>query len=140
MKWITRERVGVDRMGSAWLIQRFIDPQAEFAFLPSGQTALPEGAEPFDISGVRLSHRGGHCTFHTILEEYKLDDPVLQRIAGIVDEADVAQEVNLESIAAGLDAICRGLRLTSADDPSALRNGATVFEALYAQLAVESTK
>lgn len=96
MKWAAWENVGVDRMGCAWLIRRFIDPQSEFVFIPAGQTTIPEGYEPFDIPGVRLSHRRGPCTFHTMLREYHLDDPVLQRIASIIDEADVAQEIMLE--------------------------------------------
>src|SRR4051812_6421326 len=93
MKWVTWEQVGVDRMACAWLIRRFIDPQATFVFVPSGQTPLPGDAEPFDIPGVRFAHRGGHCTFHTLLREYALTDPVLAHIARIVDEADVVQEV-----------------------------------------------
>jgi hypothetical protein len=135
MKWVTWERVGVDRMASAWLIRRFVDPGAEFTFVPVGQQPLPEGAEPFDIPGVRLSHRRGHCTFHTLLREYRLTDPVLQRIARIVDEADVIQEVNLESAAPGLDLICRGIRQVSPDDQMALERGRLIYDALYAELA-----
>lgn len=135
MKWVTWERVGVDRMASAWLIRRFVDPGAEFTFVPVGQQPLPEGAEPFDIPGVRLSHRRGHCTFHTLLREYRLTDPVLQRIARIVDEADVVQEVNLESAAPGLDLICRGIRQVSPDDQTALERGRLIYDALYAELA-----
>src|SRR5215212_6615056 len=103
MKWVTWENVGIDRMGCAWLIRRFIDQEAEFVFIPAGQTPLPEGAEAFDIPGVRLSHHRGHCTFHTMLREYKLDDPTLRRIAQIIDEADIVQEVNVEPAAAGID-------------------------------------
>jgi hypothetical protein len=135
MKWVTWENVAVDRMACAWLIRRFIDPKAEFLFVPVGEKPLPKGAEPFDIPGVRLTHRRGHCSFHTFLREYKLKDPVLQRIARIVDEADVVQEVTVEPVAPGLDFICRGLRLTSPDDHAALERGALIYEALYAQLA-----
>jgi len=135
VKWLTWEHVGIDRMGCAWLIQRFIDPQAEFQFIPAGRKPLPEEAEPFDIPGVRLSHRRGHCTFHALLKEYGLKDPVLQRIAGIIDEADVVQEAPVEPGAPGLDLICRGLRLISPDDWIALERGYLVYQALYAQLA-----
>jgi hypothetical protein len=135
MKWVTWEHVGVDRMACAWLIWRFIDPQAVFLFVPAGHASLPEAAEPFDIPGVRLSHHRGHCTFHTMLRMYELNDPTLQRIARMVDEADVVQEVALEPAAPGLDLICRGLRLISPDDHVALERGAFVFEALYAQLS-----
>ena len=135
MKWVTWENIGVDRMGCAWLIRRWIDPQAEFIFIPMGEKSFPEDAEPFDIPGVRLSHRGAHSTFHTILKEYNLDDPLLQRIANIVDEADVTQDVTLESIADGLDFICRGMRLISEDDQIAVERGQLIYEALYAELS-----
>ncbi len=136
MKWVTWQNVGVDRIGSAWLIRRFVDPTAEFDFVPAGQ-GLPEDAEPFDVAGVRLSHRRGHSSFHTIVQEYGLDDPVLLRIAQMVDEADTAQEVLVEPAASGLDLICRGLRLVSPDDAVALERGALIYEALYAQLRAD---
>ena len=137
MKWITWENVGVDRMACAWLILRHIDPQAKFIFVPAGTKPLPEGAEPFDIPGVRYSHHRGHSTFFTLLKEHKLKDPILQRIAQIVDEADVVQESQVEAIAPGLDATCRGLRQISPDDETALRNGALIYDALYAHLSLD---
>ncbi len=137
MKWVTWENVGVDRMACAWLIRRFLDPEAEFLFIPAGQKPLPDGAEPFDLPGVRLSHRRGHCTLHTMLREYDLTDPVLARIARIVDEADVVQEVAVEPAAPGLDLLCRGLRRVSRDDREALERGALLYDALYAELAAE---
>ena len=136
MKWVTWENIAVDRMACGWLIRRFIDPQAEFEFIVAGKPA-PDGMEAFDIPGVRLSHHRGHCTFHTMLREFSLDDPVLARIARIVDEADVAQEVMVEPAAPGLDLICRGIRLNSPDDQTALERGAMIYEALYAQLSAE---
>lgn len=139
MKWVTWENVGIDRMGCAWLIRKFIDPQAEFLFVPKGSALLPADAEPFDIPGVRLSHHGGHCSFHTMLREYKLQDPVLDRIARIIDEADTIQEVALEPASAGLDLLCRGIRLTSPDDPAALERSAHLYDALYAQLQSEES-
>ena len=138
MKWLTWENIGVDRMGSAWLIQRFIDAEAEFTFISAGQTPLPEGYEPFDIPGVRLTHVRGHCTFHTLLREYELDDPLLHRIASIIDEADVVQDVLVEPVSAGLDFLCQGIRLISPDDYIALERGRMLYDALYAQLAVEN--
>ena len=135
MKWVTWENIGVDRMACAWLIRRWIDPDAEFLFIPMGEKSFPEDAEPFDIPGVRLSHRGSHSTFHTILKEYHLDDPLLQRIANLVDEADVTQDVTIESIADGLDFICRGLRRISKDDFEAMDRGQLIYEALYAELS-----
>jgi hypothetical protein len=122
-------------MACAWLVRRFIDPAAEFVFVPPGHKLLPEGAQPFDIPGVRLSHRRGRCSFSTFLKEFDLKDPILERIARIVDEADVVQEASVEPAAPGLDLICRGLRRTSPDDLTALERGALVYEALYAELA-----
>jgi len=139
MKWVTWENVGVDRMASAWLILKFIDPQAEFIFIPVGQKLFPEGAEPFDIPGERYSHHRGHCTFYTLLKEFKLKDPILARIAQIVDEADVIQEAAVEPTAPGLDLICRGLRRICQDDRQALEQGALVYDALYAELLADTT-
>jgi hypothetical protein len=140
MKWVTWQNVGVDRIGCAWLIRKYVDPKAEFAFVSEGTVGpgLPKGAEPFDVPGVRLSHHGGHCSFHAIMREYKLTDPILARIARIVDEADTVQEALVEPAAPGLDVICAGIRLTSPDDRTALERGALVYDALYAALARES--
>lgn len=136
MKWVTWEEVGIDRIGSSWLIRRFVDPDACFLFVRR-DAALPLEAEPFDVPGARLSHHQGHSTFHTLLDEYELADPILRQIARIVDEADTVQEVALEPAAPGLDLICRGLRRVSPDDQTALDRGALVYDALYAQLAAE---
>jgi hypothetical protein len=89
---------------------------------------------------VRLSHHRGHCTFYTLLGEYDLRDPVLQRIAHVVDEADTVQDVKLEPAASGLDVICQGMRLISSDDTVALERGRLVYDALYAQFASEPTQ
>jgi len=134
VKWVTWENIGVDRMACAWLIRRFIDPKAKFQFI-ARDAAVPTDAEPFDIPGVRLSHHGGHCSFHAMLREYKLTDPVLARIARIIDEADTVQEVKIEPAAAGLDLICSGLRRTCSDDATAIDKGAMIYDAVYAQLS-----
>jgi hypothetical protein len=137
MRWVTWENVGVDRIGCAWLIRRFVDPEAEFLLIPIGQQPLPQDAEPFDVPGTRLSHHDGHSSFHTIVREYRLDDPILKRIAQIIDEADVTQEVMIEPAAPGLDLICQGLRRTSPDDQVAIERGRLIYDALYAQLAAD---
>jgi hypothetical protein len=137
MKWVTWENVGVDRIGCAWLIRKHVDSKAEFVFVPEGSKALPSGAEPFDIPGARLSHHGGHCSFHAVVKKYKLKDPILQRISRILDEADTVQEVQVEPAAQGLDLICTGIRLTSPSDAVALERGALIYDALYAALARE---
>jgi hypothetical protein len=136
MQWVTWEHVGVDRIGCAWLIRKHIDRKATFLFVARGAT-LPPKAEPFDIPGVAFSHHGGHCSFRSLLDHYKLTDPVLLRMARIIDEADTVQEVNVEPAAAGVDLICEGIRLISRDDQHALELGATVYDALYARLAAE---
>ena len=140
MKWVTWENIGVDRIACAWLIRRWIDPKAEFSFIPMGEKALPNTGEPFDIPGERYSHHGGHCTFYTLLKENKIKDPILARIAQIVDEADEIQEVNVEPAALGLDLICRGVRQISKDDFEAMERGNLVYDALYAQLKIDSAK
>jgi hypothetical protein len=139
MKWVTWEQIGVDRMGCGWLIRRFIDPAATFAFIPTGSSTLPEDHEPFDIPGVQLSHVQGHCTFYGMLRAYQLADPILHRIAAIIDEADLNQEVMLEPIALGLDALCQGLRRITPDDEAAMQRGYILYEALYAQLSAEAS-
>ena len=135
MKWVTWENIGVDRMACIWLIRRWIDPKAQFLFIPADTKFLPKGAEPFDLPGARYSHHGGHCTFHSLLKEHDLNEPVLARIASIIDEADLVQEINVEPIAPGLDLLCRGLRRISSDDHEALERGILLYEALYAELS-----
>jgi len=139
MKYVTWENVGIDRIGCAWLIRRFVDPKAEFTFIPEGSAAVPQGTEPFDIPGVKLSHHHGHCSFHAMLREFKLThDPILNRIARIIDEADTVQEASLEPAAPGLDLLCHGVRLISRNDSEALERGAVLYNALYEALKQEA--
>lgn len=135
MKWVTWENIGVDRMASAWLIRRWIDSEAEFAFIPVGEKPKLKAGEPFDIPAERYSHHGGHCTFYALLKEHKLNDPILIRIAQMVDEADEIQEVTVEPAAKGLDLICRGVRRISQDDFEAMERGNLIYDALYAELS-----
>jgi hypothetical protein len=137
MKWVTWMGVGIDRMACAWLIRRRIDPDAEFVFISEGSAVIPKDATPFDIPGARFSHHQGRCSLQALLAAYDLHDPVLARLARIVDEADTVQEVELEPAAAGVDLVCRGLRRISPDDQTALRYGLTLYDALYAQLEAE---
>jgi hypothetical protein len=146
MKWLTWQNVGVDRMACAWVIVKLIDPAAEFVFIPEGSSPIPqdldrqdlaEAAEPFDIPGVRLSHRKGRSSVHTLILEYQLADAALERLARMVDEADEIHEITLEPAAAGLDLICRGIRRSSVDDWVALERGYLIFEALYAEIQHE---
>ena len=140
MKWVTWKNIGVDRMACIWLIRRWIDQEAEFTFITTGDKLFPEQGEPFDIPGERYSHHGGHCTFYALLKENNITDPILTRIARIVDEADEIQEVSIEPAAFGLDLICRGMREISQDDVEAMERGKLVYDALYSQLNLDSSQ
>jgi hypothetical protein len=129
MRWATRPGCHVDRAACAWLLRRFIDPDAEFVFVDD-PADVPTDATPFDMRGVDLSHHGGDCTFETMLRRYSLDDPVLWDMARLVHEADLADEQYDEPGARGLDDICRGLSLVL-DDEGTLAITASVFEGLY---------
>ena len=138
MKWITWQNIGVDRMACIWLIRRWIDRNAEFRFIPIGETPPAKDGEPFDIPGQRYSHHAGHCSFHALLKGNKLEDPILTRIAQMVDEVDEIHEVIVEPAAVGLDWICRGIRQISEDDFQAMERGCLIYDALNAQLRSDS--
>ena len=129
MKWATRAGCHIDRAASAWLIRRHIDAEAEFVFVEDPEDVPPD-AEPFDMRGARLSHRGDDCTFETLLREYRLEDPVLWELARMVHEADLADERYDAPEGPGLDAALRGLSLV-ADDHEVLAVGGRLFDGLY---------
>ena len=111
MKWVTRERPKIDRIACPWLIARFIDPEAEFLYVPAGEVlgvAATSGAIPYDVPGVEMSHVGELCSFDAFLGKYKLTDPALVQLAAIVRGADTAR-LDLAPQAAGLLAISLGL-------------------------------
>ena len=129
MRWATRPEPHVDRVACAWLVRRFIDPDATFAFVDDPDEVPPD-AVPFDMRGVELSHWGGDCSFETFLRRYELDDPVLWELARIVHEADLGDERFDAPEAPGLDAALRGLALVRSDD-DVLTVGAELFDGLY---------
>lgn len=129
MRWATRAGVHIDRAACAWLIRRFVDPEAEFVFVDD-VAHVPAEATPFDMRGVDLSHHGGDCTFETVLRLYDITDPVLWRIAQIVHEADVDDARYDAPEAAGLDTVLRGLSLTGTDEATLAVSG-PVFDGLY---------
>ena len=134
MKWITRERSKIDRIACPWLISRFIDAEAEFLYVPSGDVlrlACEESATPYDIPGVELSHAGELCSFDAFLQKYRLDEPALRQLARIVRGADTSR-LDLTPQSAGLYAISLGLSHTFADDHEMLRHGLVLYDALYA--------
>jgi hypothetical protein len=132
--WITRPRPGVDRMSSAWLIRRFIDPAARFGFVTSATDAAAD-AIPFDMFGVEFSHHGGACTFETLCARFGLDDPGLRRLAAIVHDLDLKDDRFGVPEAATVGLAIEGLQLAHADDGTLLDHGMTLFDALYRSLA-----
>ena len=129
MKWATRAGVHIDRAACAWLIRRFLDPEAEFVFVDDVAHVPPE-AIPFDMRGADLSHHDGDCTFETILRRRELADPVLWRIAQLVHEADLDDARYDAPEAPGLDTIVRGLSLTGTDEETLAVSG-PIFDGLY---------
>jgi hypothetical protein len=136
MKWITREKVKVDRVACPWLIRKFIDPQAEFIFVPADKVmeiAEREKAIPFDAPGVELGHHKGKCSFEAIVAKYRIEDPAIKLLAQIVHSADVSKDSNLQPEAAGLKAIAEGFgQLGLKDDHEILAKEFIVYDALYA--------
>jgi len=129
VKWATRSGCHVDRSACAWLIRRFVDPDATFVFVDDPDD-VSDDATPFDMPGVDLSHHGDDCTFETMLRRYQLDDPALWDVAQMVHEADLADDRFDAPEAAGLDVICRGLSMVR-DDDEVLAVAAAVFDGLY---------
>src|SRR5262245_52343336 len=112
MKWVTRERVKVDRVACPWLIRRFVDPQAVFLFVPADQVmavAEREGAIPYDVKDVELGHHGPECSFDAIVKRYRIRDPAVLELAKIVRGADTADK-DLTPYSRGLEAIAEGFR------------------------------
>ena len=136
MKWITREHVKVDRVACPWLIRKFIDPQAEFLFVPVDKVleeAKRNQAIAFDVPNVELGHHEGQCSFEAIIKKYRLNDPALQLLAKIVHGADVSDDLYRQKEATGLKAIAEGFRyLGLKDDHEILKKEFIVYDALYA--------
>ena len=130
MRWATRAGIHVDRTACAWLIRRFVDPDAEFAFV-NDPDEVPAGATPFDMRGVELGHHGGDCSFEAILRRYHLtDDEALVDIARIVHEADLEDERYDAPEARGLDVLVRGLSMVSSDEEMLEVTG-RLYDGLY---------
>ena len=133
MKWATRRSCHVDRTACAWLIRRFIDPDATFLFVDDPDE-VPGDATPFDMRGVELSHHDGGCSFETFLRRYELHDDGLQALARIVHEADLGDERYHAPEAAGLDAVIRGLAALEGDDQLLLERTGPIYDGLYGRL------
>ncbi|HEU5440780.1 MAG TPA: chromate resistance protein ChrB domain-containing protein [Ktedonobacterales bacterium] len=137
MKWITREHVKVDRVACPWLIKRFVDPAAEFFFVPADQVmeiAAREDATPYDVAGVELGHHGKACSFEAILDKYQLTgDSALVLLGKIVNGADTDNSLWQQPEGPGLEAIAEGFRhLGLSDDHAVVAAESIVYDALYA--------
>ena len=128
--WVTRPRPGVDRMASAWLVRRFIDRQARFAFA-ADREAVPDGGVPFDMFGVEFTHQGEGCTFETLCAVFRLDEPALSRIAAIVHDLDLKDGKFGSPECNTVGAMIDGLQLAYQDDEVLLEQGMTLFDSLY---------
>ncbi len=139
MKWVTRSHVHVDRVACPWLIKRFVDNQAEFIFVTRElvmETAKRENAIPFDVKGVELGHKDGHCSFVSIMEKYKITDPTIKKLAEIINAADTGHPEASE-YAAGMELIARGFSIMYPDDMKNLEEQFKVYDAVYAALKAE---
>jgi len=133
-RWVTRERPKIDRIACPWLIARFVDPDAEFLYVPTDQvleTARTSDAIPYDVPSVHFSHVGDACSFDAFVKHYRLQDPALAELAVIVRGADTGR-LDIAAQAAGLAAISLGLSRNFKDDHAMLRQGMVMYDALYA--------
>ncbi len=136
MKWVTRKNASVDRIACPWLVKRFIDPEAEFMYVPAPEVAAVaerEGAIPYDVGGAELGHVDGRCSFESIIVKYRLQDPALDRLAKIVHGADVTADLGITPEAAGLKAIAHGFAMVHGeDDHLKIELESPLYDALYA--------
>ena len=137
MKWITRARVKVDRVACPWLIKKFVDPEAEFIFVPADQVmseAQRLGATPYDVKDVELGHHGKECSFEAILKKYTLTgNPALVLLSKIVNGADTDNTLHHQPEGPGLQAVAEGFRhLDFKDDHEINAAERIVYDALYA--------
>ena len=130
--WLTRPHPQIDRVGSAWLIKTFIDPQARFVFSP--KAADHPSAVPYDMADVELTHQGDDCTFETLLKRFTIRDRALEKIAEMVHDADLHDGKFQEPGAEGVDRVLEGLARLGWADEKILRHGFACFDALYAQV------
>jgi hypothetical protein len=145
MKWVTRRSIRVNRLATAWLVRRFIDPQAGFVFVEPDHVAeiqQREGAIGFDAPGATYPHKDdkGRCSFEALVEEYCPGDAVLQEIARIVRGADFADEIALTPESPGVRAISQGFPLVTQDDHETMERGAFLYDSLYAALQQQRTE
>jgi len=139
MKWITRQRIQVNRTATCWLIQRFLDPKAKFLFVPAENVASVQagtGATGFDAPGATYAHQNeqGLCSFAALVRDRLANDPVLLEMADIVQAADIKGELDNHPAARGLQLISRGFPLVTNDDQETAERAGFVYDALYASI------
>jgi len=132
-RWVTRPRPHVDRLASAWLVKRFVDPDAEFVF--AAPEEFPPDAVPFDAPDAEFSHHGEDCTFETLIKRFGLRDRRLRELAEIVHDMDLRDDRFGRDEARGLDLVLRGLLATFKDDHQVLAQGMILFDGLYASVS-----
>jgi len=135
MKWVTRERPKTDRIACPWLIRNFIDPDAEFLYVPADEVLAVtehEGAHSYDAPGAEYTHRDGLCSFEVLVEEYGIDDPAVHLLARIVHGADVSEDRDATPQSRGLLAVAEGFHLLELGDHRQLELSLPVYDALYA--------
>ena len=134
-RWVTRERPKIDRIACPWLVRRFVDPQAEFLYVPASDVrkiSAEESAIPYDVPDVEFTHEGERCSFDAFVRTFNLEgDAALAKLARIVRAADTGR-LDLAPQAAGLLAVSLGLSLLYRDDHQMLERGMAVYDALYA--------
>jgi hypothetical protein len=131
-RFVTRERLHVDRIATAWALRRFVDPGATFTFVPWTKDARAVAGTPFDMRGAELSHRGERCTFEVVAETYGIVDPAVARMGRIVRGADLPHEDDVSVEAAGVRAVFDGIRDGDFSDDERLVVGSAICDALYA--------
>jgi hypothetical protein len=135
VKWVTREHPRTDRIACPWLIRKFIDPDAEIVYVSRDQVleyAEREGATSFDAPGATYTHRDGKCSFETLVDACRIDDPAIAILARVVHGADVASDRDATPQSRGLEAIAEGFALLGVDDQRQLELELPVYDALYA--------
>ena len=137
--WVTRPRPGIDRMASAWLIKRFIAPDARFAF-ESAPAGLRNGRVPFDMPDVEFGHHGPHCTFETLMHRFAISDSAVTSIAHVVHDLDLKETRYAMAEGTALNRIVDGLRAAYADDHQLLQRGMEVIDALYRSFASDGSR
>ena len=130
--WVTRKDVHVDRIASAWLIHRFIDPKARFKFAPPRGYRFRDAELGFDMTGAAYTHEGHDCTFQTLVRRFALRDPALRILGEIVHDIDCKDELFGRQETAGVESLIRGLVRSVASDAARIERGRAVFDDLYA--------